>query len=298
MHERPTLRASLHEIAKIPQARLFFVFMVLSTLFLFLQQAVLTSFGGDVLGMSVRATTGFSAILTIGTIAGMMIAGRPFAEQIGHKKVALTGLAGSVFAFAALAAAAATSAAPPAWLSILVLGFASGLITVSSLALMMAMADRRRTALFMGIWTLAHALADGSATAGGGSIFEIFRRLFDSIPGGYASVFGIEAAGLLLCIPLLRAVEAEGFATGARDRDHAGELAEAAAIASFEPAALEMVADVADEPPAATTPKRPAAARRKSAPRPAARTRNGGAARARAKPKTKVATKAKPGRAR
>jgi BCD family chlorophyll transporter-like MFS transporter len=213
---RPSLGASVREIAKIPQARLFFAFMVLSTLFLFLQQAVLTSFGGDVLGMSVRATTGFSAILTIGTIAGMTIAGRPFAEQIGHKRFALTGLAVSVFAFGALAASAATSAAPPAWLSILVLGFASGMITVSSLALMMAMADRRRTALFMGLWTLAHALADGTATAGGGSVFEVFRRLFDSIPGGYASVFGIEAAGLLLCIPLLRSVDSAGLADTAR----------------------------------------------------------------------------------
>ena len=289
--QRPTLGVSVREIAQIPQARRFFVFMVLSTLFLFLQQAVLTSFGGDVLDMSARATSGFSAILTIGTIAGMTIAGRPFAEQIGHKRVALAGLAGSVFAFGALAAAAATSAGPPAWLSILLLGFTSGMITVSGLALMMAMADRRRTALFMGLWTLAHALADGTATAGGGSVFEIFRSVFDSVPGGYASVFAIEAAGLALCIPLLRSVDTAGFATRTAEPALA-ELAEAAAVAAIEPSALELAAaETPDEEPVAPPPQKPA--RRKPA-RPApTRGQRRGTRRA-PRPAVKAASKRKP----
>jgi BCD family chlorophyll transporter-like MFS transporter len=295
VNARPTLGASVREIAKIPQARLFFVFMVLSTLFLFLQQAVLTSFGGDVLHMSVRATSGFSAILTIGTIAGMTIAGRPFAEQIGHKKVALAGLVVAAFAFAALAAAAATEAAPPAWLSILVFGFASGLITVSSLALMMAMADRRRTALFMGLWTLAHALADGSATAGGGSVFEIFRRLFDSVPGGYASVFAIEAAGLALCIPLLRAVRATGLGEASAAPAPGAALAEAAAIAAFEPSALEIVAEsvAVAEIPVVAPPKRAAPRRKTSARFTTSRTKANGRTRTATKVKPKPRTSAK-----
>ena len=294
--EGASLRASIREIAKIPQARLFFVFMVLSTLFLFLQQAVLTSFGGDVLNMSVRATSGFSAILTIGTIAGMVIAGRPFAEQLGHKRVALAGLALGAFAFGALAAAAATEAAPPAWLSILVFGFASGLITVSSLALMMAMADRRRMALFMGIWTLAHAVADGTATAGGGSVFEIFRRLFDSVPGGYASVFALEAIGLALCIPLLRAIKATGLDGGGSHVP--GEVAEAAAVAALEPTALELVAETAEPPreargKTATVVRRKPATRARAASRAragATPTRKNGAARAKTATKSKAKT--------
>jgi BCD family chlorophyll transporter-like MFS transporter len=216
-----SLRAAVRAIAAVPQARAFFLFMVMSTLFLFLQQAVLTSFGGDVLKLSVRATSSFSAILTIGTIAGMVVAGRPFAEQLGHRRIAFVGLGGSVVAFGGLAAAAAASAAPPAWLSILGLGFASGLFNVSSLALMMGMADRRRTALFMGAWTLAHALADGTATAGGGAVFEVARRAFGSLPGGYAAVFGLEALGLALCLPLLRTIDPTRFATQASAADGA-----------------------------------------------------------------------------
>ena len=250
---RPSLRSAIREVAAIPQARLFFIFMVMSTLFLFLQQAVLTSFGGDVLNLSVRATTGFSAILTIGTIAGMIVAGRPFAEQVGHRRVAVFGLACSVLAFAGLAAAAATKAVPPAWLSILALGFTSGLFNVSTLALMMGMADRRRTALFMGVWTLAHALADGAATAGGGSVFELARFISGSVPGGYATVFGLEAVGLAMCLPLLRAVDPARFATESSGAETAA-AARAGAIAAFEPAALEVAGRFESSP--ANTPRR------------------------------------------
>ncbi|MGH2830438.1 MAG: BCD family MFS transporter, partial [Actinomycetota bacterium] len=211
----PSLRSAVRTIAAVPQARVFFAFMVLSTLFLFLQQAVLTSFGGEVLGLSVASTSGFSAMLTIGTIIGMVTAGRPFAEQFGYHTVAMTGLSLSVVAFGVLAIAAVAQATPLAWLTILFLGFSSGIFNVSSLALMMGMADRRRTALFMGAWTLAHALADGTATAGGGAVYEAAHRLFNSVPGGYASVFAIEAIGLALCLPLLRKVDPGAFAAEA-----------------------------------------------------------------------------------
>ena len=288
---RPPLRAAMREIAAMPMARLFFLFMVLSTVFLFLQQAVLQPFGGDVLHMSVRATSGFTAILTVGTIAGMIVAGRPFAEQIGHRRVAMFGLSGAVVAFAGLSLAAATKAVPPVWLSLLFLGFTAGLFNVSSLALMMGMADRRRTALFMGLWTFAHALADGAATAGGGSVFEIFRRVFDSVPGGYASVFAIEAVGLALCLPLLRLIDPAKFASqAAGPGPEAGHLAEAAAVAAMDPSALELVTEIAEVPPEPVA--KPPRTRKPPARAKAGSRASNGRART-AKPVVKAKTKAK-----
>jgi MFS family permease len=226
-----------------------------------LQQAVLTPFAGDVLHLSVRGSSSFSAMLTIGTIAGMIVAGRPFAEQFGHRRVAFVGLAGSTAAFAMLAAAAAASAAPPAWLATLFLGLASGVFNVSSLALMFTMADRRRAALFMGAWTLAHALADGSATAGGGGVYEIARRVFHSVPGGYGGVFAIEAIGMLLCIPLLKLVDPAKFAAeaGAVHGDaSAMPIVEAALIEAGE-TGLVLASDAAavERQPTTAAPKRP-----------------------------------------
>jgi len=36
----------------------------------------------------------------------------------------------------------------------------------------MDMTDPHRVALFMGAWTVAHAVADGVATAGGGNVYQ------------------------------------------------------------------------------------------------------------------------------
>jgi BCD family chlorophyll transporter-like MFS transporter len=117
-----------------------------------------------------------------------------------------------VVAFGALAAAAATASMPPAWISIFGIGLATGLFNVAALALMMGMADVKRTALFMGTWTMAHAIADGTAVAGGGVIFEIAQAISGSVPGGYATVFAIEALGLALCLPLLGRIDPKRFA--------------------------------------------------------------------------------------
>lgn len=232
-------REAMGSIAKMSQARLFFAFMVATTLFLFLQQAVLEPYGGDVLGLDVRQTASFNAVMTIGILIGMVWAGKSKAQQLGHKRVATWGLLLSVFGFSWLALAANAGSQPPSWLSIFVIGLASGLFNVSVLALMMGMADGRRTALFMGAWTVAHSLADGMATAGGGIIHDLASRVVSHQGTAYALVFAIEALGMLACLPMLRAIDPERFAAEAaeseppvapNDGDRDGERAAAGAL--------------------------------------------------------------------
>lgn len=198
-------------IARMRQARLFFAFSTLAVLFLFLQQAVLEPYGGDVLGLDVRATSTFNAVMFIGILVGMWAAGRPFAARFGHKEIARVGIYGGTVAFAGLAIAAATKSGPPSWLAIFAVGLTTGVFTVAGLSLMMGMVDPRRTATFMGVWTIGRAIADASAVLGGGLVFEVARRVTSSEPGGYAAVFAIEAIGLAICLPLLRRIDAKRF---------------------------------------------------------------------------------------
>ena len=199
------------KIARMRQARLFFAFSTLAVLFLFLQQAVLEPYGGDVLGLDVRATSTFNAVMFIGILVGMWAAGRPFAARFGHKEIARVGIYGGAVAFAGLAIAAATKAGPPSWLAIFAVGLTTGVFTVAGLSLMMGMVDPRRTATFMGVWTIGRAIADASAVLGGGLVFEVARRVTQSEPGGYAAVFAVEAVGLAICLPLLRRIDAKRF---------------------------------------------------------------------------------------
>ncbi len=213
-------------VAKLPTARRFFAFMFFATLFLFLQQAVLEPFGGEVLHLSVRATSGFNAIQTIGVLVGMIWTGKAVADRGGHKRTAIVGLAGASIAFGCLTFAALTQSAPPSWFAILLVGLTTGLFNVATLALMMSMSDPRRMALFMGAWTVSHALADGMATAGGGIVYEAAAWLAGEGAGAYATVFAIEAIGLALCVPLLRRIDPETFSI-----EVATESARSAAVA-------------------------------------------------------------------
>lgn len=204
-------RDSVSSIVKMSQVRLFFGFMVLATLFIFLQQAVLEPYGGEVLGMNVRQTSAFHGMMTAGVLVGMGLGGRPWAQRLGYLKLARYGLYGGIVTFALLAAAAVSASTPPSWIATFGIGLATGLFNVATLALMMSMADAKRTALFMATWTMAHALADGSAVAGGGIVFEIMHKVLGSVPGGYASVFAIEAVGLVICLPILSKIDVTKF---------------------------------------------------------------------------------------
>jgi BCD family chlorophyll transporter-like MFS transporter len=207
----PRFREAFGGIFSMSQARLFFAFSTLSVLFLFLQQSVLEPYGGDVLGMNVRTTSTFNTVMFLGILTGMWSAGRPFASRYGHKKIARVGLYAGFVSFGMLAAAAASKAEAPSWLAIFAVGLATGVFTVAALSLMMGMVDPRRTAMFMGVWTVGRSIADFSAVLGGGVLFEVARRIANSEATGYASVFAVEAIGLALCLPLLARINPKRF---------------------------------------------------------------------------------------
>ena len=129
----------------------------------------------------------------------------------GHKRTATAGLVGSAVAFTALAAAALVGSVEASWLGVLLVGFTTGLFNVAVLALMPTMSVPERVALFMGAWTVSHALADGIATAGGGVLHDLVLRVA-STEVAYASVFALEAVGPALCVPLLHRINVDTFA--------------------------------------------------------------------------------------
>lgn len=210
-HAPASLLTSIRSMAAIRQARVFFVFMVASTVFVLFHRAVLEPFGGDVLGLDVRVTAVFNAVFTIGFLLGMLVAGRGLADRIGHRRTAAVGLVGASAAFLGLSGAAAAAASPPAWISIFFVGLAVGVFNVGALSLMMGMVRAGRAALFMGVWSSAHALSDGLGTASGGFVFEGVASALGSVPGGYAAVFAVQAVGALACILLLRRVDPSGI---------------------------------------------------------------------------------------
>jgi BCD family chlorophyll transporter-like MFS transporter len=176
-----------------------------------LQQVVLEPFGGDVFGMTIRQTTYFNAYQMVGVLAGMAAAGAWLARRLGEKRTAGLGLLIASVSFAMLGAAALRE--DPVLLApgIGLMGAGMGFFNVGGLALMMGMSSEGNNGVFMGAWTLAQALANGLASVGGGLVHDWALRVFASEPAAYATVFLIEAGGLIATTALLVAVSPSEF---------------------------------------------------------------------------------------
>jgi len=208
-----TLRQAVAALGGSRQVRLFFAFLLSGIFFLFVQQVVLEPFGGDVFGLSVRATTLFNAYQMVGVLAGMGAAGGWFTKRIGQRRTATLGALVAAVSFGWLALAAVLH--QPGWLppAILLMGFGTGAFTVAGVTLMMDITVGGHTGLYMGAWTLAEALARGLAGIAGGGLFNLAGLLGAHEPLAYAVVFAVEGLGLLLTVALLARVNPVRFQT-------------------------------------------------------------------------------------
>jgi BCD family chlorophyll transporter-like MFS transporter len=193
------------------QTRLFFVFLFFSILFLFLQNAVLEPFGGDVFGMTIAETTRFNAFQMVGVLGGMALAGRWLSKSLGDKVTAGLGILLACIAFLSLTWTSIQ--VEETWLnpSILAMGVGMGFFNVGGLAMMMGMSVEGRTGIYMGAWTLSQALANGLASFGGGVIHDTVHGMFGSEPIAYAAVFLVEALGLIITFILLTRLSLKEF---------------------------------------------------------------------------------------
>lgn len=198
-------------LARSRETRRFFAFLFAGILFLFLQQVVLEPFGGDVFGLDVRQTTLFNAYQMTGVLLGMLVSGAWVSRRLGDRATAGIGLALASASFAVLGFSSLTLAGWAAVPAIVLMGLGMGFFNVGGLAMMMGMSTSARTGLYMGAWTLAQALANGTASITGGWLHDATLAISGAEPVAYASVFIMESLGLLLAIGLLARVQTPAF---------------------------------------------------------------------------------------
>lgn len=200
------------------QVRLFFLFLFSGILFLFLQNAILEPFGGDVLGLSIAATTRFNAYQMVGVLVGMAIAGGGLSRQLGNRITAGIGLSLAGLSFILLTILALNEEGSWIQAAVLLMGLGMGFFNVGGLAIMMGMSLDGQTGLFMGAWTLAQALANGVASVGGGLIHDLALSLSGREGLSYGSVFLVSAVGSILTLLLLMRLDVGEFRAQSAER--------------------------------------------------------------------------------
>ncbi len=195
-------------------ARNFFIFLSLGAASAFAQDAILEPFGGDVFGMNVGETTLFNVYWGLGVLVGMLITTvltrkRAPYEQEGTTRLGLM-LTALPLLLLAMTALTENRALIIPTLALFGLGF--GVYTVGAISLLMAMTSDRQAGAYLGLWSVSQLVFRGVGVALGGVLRDLVLAGTGSLTTAYATVFVLEAVGLLVCIALLSRIDVLAFA--------------------------------------------------------------------------------------
>lgn len=208
---RVSQRAALRVVLSNPQARSFFLYLILLLAAILGQDILLEPYGAQQFGMTVQQTTQLTATWGGATLIALLLQGLLLSRWLSKKAGALLG---ALIATAGLLLIAASGIADAQALfvpGVFALGFGTGIATSTNLGLMLDMTTPEQVGLFIGAWGVADALARGVGMLLGGVVRDIVTAASGSASSGYISVFLIEAIMLAASLLLLRRVNVRAF---------------------------------------------------------------------------------------
>ena len=196
------------------------VVIFLGTLAFNMQDVLLEPYGGEILGLSVSATTLLTALWAIGALVGFGLAARWLRGHTHPHRMAARGILIGLIAFSAVIFAAPMTSPALFFGGALGIGLGGGLFAVATLTSAMAL-DTQGTAgkgLALGAWGAAQATAAGLAIFIGGALRDVVNAaatsgaLGDALQSpatGYSVVYHLEIGLLFVTLialgPLVRA---------------------------------------------------------------------------------------------
>ncbi|MEM7703843.1 MAG: BCD family MFS transporter [Pseudomonadota bacterium] len=135
-----------------------------------MQDALLEPYGGEVLGLSVGATTGLTGAWALGALVGFMLSGRSLGKGNDPLRIAGAGLVAGITAFLMVIFAAPFGSPLMLFLGSLGIGLGLGLFSVGTLIEAMNLAKSATTGLALGAWGAVQATCAGAGIALGGAL--------------------------------------------------------------------------------------------------------------------------------
>ncbi|MFQ3623255.1 MAG: MFS transporter [Acetobacteraceae bacterium] len=173
-----------------------------------MQDVLLEPYGGEILRMSVGATTTLTASLAGGGLLGFAYASRALNRGADPLRMSAWGALIGIGGFLAVLAAAPMLSQPLFVAGVVTIGLGGGLFGHGTLTATMNMAPREQAGLALGAWGAAQATAAGVGVALGGVLRDV-AVLSGALSGafgpaaGYAMVFMLEAGLLLAALATL-----------------------------------------------------------------------------------------------
>jgi BCD family chlorophyll transporter-like MFS transporter len=177
-----------------------------------MQDIILEPYGGEILRLSVSATTTLTAMLAAGALLAFGIAARALTRGFDPYRLAAYGLLVGLAAFALVIYSAPLDSSALFRIGSTAIGFGNGLFCVGTLAAAMDNDQTAGTGLALGAWGAVQAGAAGIAIAFGGGMRDAVSALatsgalgpvLNSPAVGYGFVYGVEIVLLFVALIVL-----------------------------------------------------------------------------------------------
>lgn len=214
---RPAFRDTWRTFARQAPAMRLLVSVGLGTAAFTMQDIILEPYGGDILGLSVAATTQLTAMSAGGALLAFALAAHWMGRGSNPYRIAALGALAGIAAFAAVIFAAPLGSPGLFRFGAVLIGFGGGLFTVGTLTAAMALETGGLHGLVLGAWGAVQASCAGLALALGGTLRDgvsslaVSGRLGEALSGaatGYSFVYHLEIALLFATLiavgPLVR----------------------------------------------------------------------------------------------
>ncbi|WP_254565360.1 BCD family MFS transporter [Oscillatoria sp. HE19RPO] len=211
------LGEALRVLTASRQTGIFFTFLLVMSISLFMQDAVMEPYGGEVFGMPISETTQLNAFFGMGTLIGIASTGFLVVPRLGKQNTTKLGCICAAVCLGLIIMAGFTEKPEMLMGSLLLYGLASGIITTGAISLMLDLTAAETAGTFIGAWGLAQAIARGLSTVSGGAVLDLGRLLFGVPVLSYGLVFATQAVGMILAVVLLRRVNIHEFRENAKD---------------------------------------------------------------------------------
>ena len=231
---RPTFTESWADLTRNSNPTRLLAVVALGSAAFSMQDILLEPYGGEVLALSVGATTLLTALLAAGSLAGFGIAARNLAQGGDAYRLAAIGIMIGIAAFTLVIMSGALGSPALFRAATVLIGLGSGLFAVGTLTAAMALATKAQCGLAVGAWGAVQATATGIAMGSGGVIRDVATGLaYDGALGpalndaaaGYAVVYHIEILLLFLALAAIGPLYKRGFA-GERAKEKTFGLSE------------------------------------------------------------------------
>jgi MFS transporter, BCD family, chlorophyll transporter len=212
--ENSSLQQMTGAILRNPQAKRFFVYLLLLLAAIFGQDVLLEPFAAEAFNWTVTQTTRLTSLWGGFVLLTILLAGA-LERRLPRRLVAQTGNLGALAGFLLILSGGGLRSEWVFYLGVILLGAGTGLSTVANLALMFDLTLPGQTGLFIGAWGISNALSRLTGAVLGGAVRDVVTSASDNALTGYLAVFAIEAALLLVAVFLLGQIDVKAFRNSA-----------------------------------------------------------------------------------